>query len=195
MEIDNDTKKQENEQKALELALQNSKAQDLICFQNLVPGQQESPFIERFIDVCLGDEEADERKQLLDEIPPVLSFSNEGQKKSFYDDEAKNCQQFCCRGVSVESELGDSDKTVLKSIDNYMYSIGLDKVYEGSADNIKEQMQEEVGQEAFGGTKQKQIVDGLKQFESVVEKRGEAQALSKSPEKTEETSRAPKPTK
>ena len=62
--------------------------QQLIFFQNLVPGTQNSPFIDRYKDAYLKDEAPNsERKLFLNAFPPVLSFF-EKQKKEFYDQEA-----------------------------------------------------------------------------------------------------------
>lgn len=57
---------------------------DLLYFQNLVPGTSDSPFIDRYKKECLDDNDPDNerRKSLLDEFPPILSFSAQ-QKKSF----------------------------------------------------------------------------------------------------------------
>lgn len=164
--------------------------ENLIYFQNLVPGKQESPFIERFKQECLNDEDEnnEERKQLLNEFPPVLSFS-EQQKKKFYEDEAKNCQQFCCGSMQVSNDaLGGVS---MKQQDNYMLSTGSGKLYEGSAAQIKSEIQDDIHQESFGSLKQEQGIAGLKQFDAVVSARGQSNAEVNTNEAAEQSSYSP----
>ena len=141
-------------------------------FQNLVPGKQDSPFIDRYCGECLDEEKDEEmtsaRRQLLNNFPPVLSFY-EQQKKRFYEEEARRCQQFCCGGMQVQSDL--LGNPVLQQQDNYMLSVGSGKLYEGGAKGIKDEMQEDIRQEPFGSEKQQQIISGLNQFNSIVEQR------------------------
>lgn len=164
------TAKQENEVKSeIEKA-----AKEMLFFQNMLPGLQQSPFIDRFKDRCLdpGQNEEDEvdqfRRKLLNESPPVLSFTGKKQKDKFYEEEAKNCQQFCCGGVAVTSELGEVS---VKPQDNYLLSVGTGKFYEGSATTVKGQLKEDIYKDSFGSPKQNQEVAGLKEFEGKVAQR------------------------
>ena len=119
--------------------------QDLIYFQNLVPGEQNSPFIARFKKECLGDDEKDEvneaRQGLLNKFPPVLSFL-EDQKKKFYEDEAKKCKSFCCGNVQISNDA--SGVISMKQQDKYMLSTGTGKLYEGTAGQIKKEIQDDI---------------------------------------------------
>lgn len=155
----------------------STKSEGLIYFQNLVPGAKDSPFIDRYKSEVLDDDVGSERHQLLNEFPPVLSFS-EAQKKKFYDGEAQNCQQFCCGGMAYNSDL--SGNYSLTQQDHYMVSTGSGTLYEGSAGDIKTQMQEDIHNQSFGSTGQNQMMDGLKQFESIVAQRVEPNAGVKS---------------
>lgn len=143
---------------------ESNEPKDLLYFQNLVPGTSDSPFIDRYKKECLDDNDPDNerRKSLLDEYPPILSFHPQ-QKKKFYEDEARMCS-FCCGGV-LTSDNG------LKNIDNYMYSNNSGKLYEGSAANIKSQLQEEARQEKFGSAEQNQRMTEINQFSAVVDQR------------------------
>lgn len=166
----------------------------LIYFQNLVPGKQESPFIDRYKSECLNDENEQDHKmrsQLLNEFPPVLSF-DEKQKKKFYEEESVRCQQFCCGFMHLSSDL--SGNYFLKPQDSYMLSIGNGKLYEGNSEHIKGEMQADVHQEPFGSAKQEQIISGIKQFDAIVAQREEDPSFSKSPEsnqKSEDSGHSP----
>ena len=165
-----------------------SESSSLIYFQNLVPGTQESSFIERYKSECLNDESAmtQMRKQLLNEFPPVLSF-NIQQKKKFYEEEARNCQQFCCAGMGLDSDL--MGNSFLKPKDNYMLSIGTGTFYEGSREQIKEEMQTDVRQEQFGSAKQEQLISGIKLFDDIVAHRDQKPATSQAPELEQKSER------
>ncbi|CEG58480.1 hypothetical protein [Legionella fallonii] len=174
-------------------------------FQNLVPGQQKSDFINRYQAECLPEdnEENAERRQLLNHFPPVLSFY-EQQKKKFYEKEAQDCKQFCCGSMSMNM---NGDKAVLEPADNYMLSIGSGKLYQGSADTIKHSMQSDIRQASspnggslpFGSPQQAQAIDGLRQFENIVAQREQgntpAQADMTQDQKFNPFQTAPKPTK
>lgn len=148
-----------------------NESKPLIYFQNLIPGTQDSPFIDRYKQECLTDTDGEhlERKQLLNEFPPVLSFS-EKQKKAFYDKEAVNCAQFCCGAMGLSQDI--SGNTLLQPQDHYMLSVGSGKLYEGRASDIKSEMQEDIHQAAFGSPEQQKSIDGFKQFEEAVTQRG-----------------------
>lgn len=167
---------------------ERNEPKDLLYFQNLVPGTPDSPFIDRYKKECLDDNDPDNerRKSLLDEFPPILSFSPQ-QKKKFYEDEARNCS-FCCGGVLTG---GDT----LKSMDNYMYSNGSGKLYEGSAANIKSQLQEEARQEEFGSTKQSQRIAEINQFDAVVNQRGKNNAHAMTSGAAQKQTSSPNPLK
>lgn len=158
-----------------------SESSSLIFFQNLVPGTQESPFIDRYKSACLNDESAmtQMRKQLLNEFPPVLSFNHQ-QKKKFYEEEARNCQQFCCGGMSLDSDL--KGNSFLEPKDHYMLSIGNGTLYEGSQDQIKDEMQTDVRQEQFGSAKQDQLISSIKHFDDLVAQRDQKPSTSKTSE-------------
>ena len=145
---------------------------NLIYFQNLIPGQPESPFIDRFKKECLvGEEDEEEREKLLaNQFPPVLSFTDK-QKKKFYEEEAKNCQQFCCGSMTVTADP-ETGKPLLNSQDNYMLSTGSGKLYEGSAATIKNEMQQDIRQEPFGSANQEQAIGELNKFGKIVDQRG-----------------------
>jgi hypothetical protein len=158
-----------------------TQSEGLIYFQNLVPGTKDSPFIDRYKSEVLDNDPVDdlntERRQLLNEFPPVLSFY-ENEKKKFYEKEAGSCMSFCCGGVARISSLnGDVD---MQKQDHYMVSTGSGTLYEGSAGDIKTQMQEDTHKQTFGSTEQAHILNGLKQFESIVTQRDDPNAAVKS---------------
>ncbi|WP_058535720.1 hypothetical protein [Legionella saoudiensis] len=143
--------------------------QQLIFFQNLVPGTQNSPFIDRYKDTYLKDEPPNsERKLFLNAFPPVLSFY-EKQKKEFYDKEAENCTQFCCGAMGVSNSIDGS--VSFKNLDKYMFSSGSGTLYEGSANNIKSQIQNDIQQSGFGSKQQNDLIAGLQQFNSAISER------------------------
>lgn len=148
------------------------KPTNLQYFQNLIPGVHNSPFIKRYQDECLNeenDQNTEERGQLLNiSFPPVLSFY-EKQQKEFYEKEAQNCQQFCCGSMGLNESL--SSDAFLEKKDNYMLSIGNGKLYEGSFSTIKEEMKQNVQQKPFGSDEQEELMTGLKEFESKVTQR------------------------
>ncbi|CAM4498110.1 MAG: hypothetical protein LEGION0403_FIIPPAGN_01724 [Legionella sp.] len=158
--------------------------QPLIFFQNLVPGIQNSPFIDRYKDVYLKDEAPNsERNLFLNAFPPVLSFF-EKQKKEFYAQEAKNCSQFCCGGMGMSHGIeGDVN---FNALDNYMFSAGSGTLYEGSANNIKSQIQNDIQQSGFGSQQQNDLISGLKQFNSAISDRTLRMAME-SPQMSEMT--------
>lgn len=166
---------------------ETNEPKDLLYFQNLIPGTSDSPFIDRFKKQVLDDNDPDNerRKSLLDEFPPILSFTAK-QKKKFYEDEAQNCA-FCCGGV-----LRNNDTQ--KQTDNYMYSNGSGKLYEGSASQIKSQAQEDIRQEPFGSSAQSQKIAALNQFDAVVNQRGENNS-PKASEATQKQTSSPSPLK
>lgn len=153
--------KQQTDQKVL---------QDLVFFQNLIPGKQESPLIQQFRKMCIDTEENEQvknyREGLLNNTPPTLTFRNKQQEEDFYKKEAKNCSEFCCGGVAFQ---GDS----LASEDNYKLSIGNGTLYEGSAKDITTQLQKDISSETFGSSKQEQGINGLKEFSKISSQREE----------------------
>ncbi len=147
----------------------DEEVEKLQFFQNLVPGKQESPFIERYKEECLNEdnEENNERKQLLNHFPPVLSFY-EQQKKKFYEKEAQNCQQYCCGGMSMNMS---DDEPLLEPKDHYMFSTGSGKMYEGNASSITKAVQDDIRKEPFGSAQQNQEISALQQFANIVDQR------------------------
>ncbi|MDR3503361.1 MAG: hypothetical protein P4L79_12360 [Legionella sp.] len=152
--------------------------QQLIFFQNLVPGTHNSPFIDRYKNAYLKDEAPNsERKIFLNAFPPVLSFF-EKQKKEFYDQEAQNCTQFCCGGMGIS--YGIEGNVNFKTVDNYMFSPGSGTLYEGRANNIKSQIQSDIQQSGFGSKQQNDLISGLQQFNSVISERTQRMGMEPS---------------
>ncbi|WP_392537200.1 hypothetical protein [Legionella sp. 227] len=150
---------------------------EMIFFQNLVPGKQQSPLIDHYRSNVL-DEERDEhikqqRNALLMEFPPILSFRDEKQKKKFYDDEAKNCQQFCCGGMNPLSAAFIRDIAFVPK-DDYVYSSGNGELYQGSQKEIGSAIKEGINQVPFGSSGQKQLMDSLKTFDATVTQRSQS---------------------
>lgn len=167
--------------------------EQLVYFQNLVPGKQDSPFIDRFKKECLNDDDKDEvnevRKKLLNQFPPVLSFS-EKQKEEFYAKEARNCEQFCCGSMQLSKNA--LLETSVQPRDSYMLSTGTGKLYEGSAEQIKTEIQDDIHQESFGSVKQEQGIAGLKNFDAVVAERGQSnESAADSSELAQQSSYSP----
>nr|ABW87815.1 hypothetical protein [Legionella jamestowniensis] len=157
----------------------NQAMRDFIYFQNMVPGKQESPFIQQFKQACL-DSEPDEdvkqyRQQLLGNFPPILTFKNKKQEEDFYKQEAMNCSNFCC-GEVVPEQSNPSVK------DNYKLSIGNGELYEGNADSVKSQLKEDINSETFGSPQQEQYLNGLKEFSTKVSERESPSLLTKQSE-------------
>ena len=155
----------------------------MIFFQNLVPGKQDSPFIDRFKESCLETEDDEElkedREQLLTIYPPVLSFKNNKQEKEFYESEAQSCSQFCCGGVAqLSPEYNPSENTPLP--DNYKLSIGTGTLYEGSASEIASKLGKDTSVERFGSPRQEQQIAGMKDFAAIVSQRT-PEAVSEGP--------------
>ncbi len=171
-----------------------SGSDDLIYFQNLIPGTQDSPFIDRYKSNVLDNEPEgginDVRRQLLLEFPPVLSFT-ESQKKGFYEHEAENCENFCCGAMQVTTFL--DGKQFMQQKDSYMASTGSGKLYEGSADSIKNQMQNDIRQQSFSSNEQNQMMNGLQQFDSTVSQRGSGAVTNNSNELAPEQTRLNNP--
>ncbi|CAM3024031.1 Uncharacterised protein [Legionella steigerwaltii] len=147
---------------------------EMIFFQNLVPGKQQSPLIDHYRSEVLNKEEDGQMKQrreaLLMEFPPVLSFRDEQQKKEFYDEEAKCRKQFCCGGLNplsaaFISEIGFSPK------DDYVFSPGNGQFYEGSQKTIGNTIKGDISREPFGSASQEELMEGLKTFDDTVAQR------------------------
>ncbi|KTC79561.1 hypothetical protein [Legionella cherrii] len=150
---------------------------EMIFFQNLVPGKQQSPLIDHYRSNVL-DEEKDEnikqqRNALLMEFPPILSFRDEQQKKKFYDDEAKKCQQFCCGGMNPLSAAFISDIAFVPK-DDYVYSSGNGELYQGSQKEIGSAIKEGISQIPFGSSGQEKLMDSLKTFNETVTQRSQS---------------------
>ncbi|MCE0723757.1 MULTISPECIES: hypothetical protein [Legionella] len=151
----------------------------MIFFQNLVPGLQESPLVNRFRSECL-DKENDEslkkqREALLMEFPPILSFVSKKQKEQFYEQEAMNCKQFCCGGMTPISSSFVSD-IIFTPKDDYVFSPGNGQLYEGSQKAIGNTIKEDMNQEQFGSPSQKALMDGLAGFDKTVTERTRSSA-------------------
>lgn len=146
-------------------------------FQNLVPGTPNSPFIERYKEECLSEdnEENNERSQLLNHFPPVLSFY-EQQKKKFYEKEAQNCQQYCCGGMAMNMS---GDKPSWEPKDHYMLSTGSGKMYEGSSSSITKAVQDDIRKEPFGSPQQNKEISALQQFANIVDQRQQGASPAK----------------
>ena len=153
----------------LQLFRKDEEVEKLQFFQNIVPGKQESPFIERYKEECLSEdnEENNERRQLLNHFPPVLSFY-EQQKKKFYEKEAQNCQQYCCGGMSMNMS---GDKPILEPKDHYMFSTGSGKMHEGNASSITKAVEDDIRKEPFGSPQQNKEIAALQQFANIVDQR------------------------
>lgn len=162
----------------------------MIFFQNLVPGQQKSPLIDHFKSECLDTEEKEsikkQREALLMEFPPILSFRNEQQKKKFYENEAMNCQQFCCGGLTPISASVVNDITFTPK-DDYVYSPGSGQLYEGNQKTIDSAIKEDISQEQFGSPSQKALMGGLAVFDGTIAQRNQSSATmeAESPSLTE----------
>ena len=149
------------------------KENDRIYFQNLVPGKQNSPLIDAFRQFLVEDErneaECYKSKQLLMSSPPVLSFSNDANKKYFYESQAKKCTEFCCGGVEISHDaLG---KTSMNNKNHYLVSIGTGHVYEGPAKEIQKEIKNDLDKAAFGSEEQTKGIEGLKKFNAIVAER------------------------
>lgn len=138
----------------------NQQSNNLIYFQNLVPGYPDSQLIRDFKMHCLEQEENEElrqyREQLLNNNPPILTFRSKKEEDEFYEKEAQSCAQFCCGSFSVNAD----NKPILQ--DNYNYSIGNGELYQGSSSQISTQIKSQMNATAFGSTKHEQYFDGLK---------------------------------
>ncbi|KTC90305.1 hypothetical protein OQJ15_04800 [Fluoribacter dumoffii] len=150
---------------------------EMLYYQNLVPGQQKSPLIDDFRSECL-EQEKDElikkhRAGLLMEFPPILSFSNAQEKNKFYEKEAQNNQQFCCGGMAPIS-VSFVNGTAFSAKDDYMFCSGSGQIYEGSKKTIDEEIKEDICQEPFGSPSQEALMDGLKIFDNAVAQRNQS---------------------
>ncbi|STX29961.1 Uncharacterised protein [Legionella beliardensis] len=147
----------------------------MILFQNLKPGTPDSSLVKDFKEECIDKEEKEDtveqqREQLLNNFPPILAFRGQKQEKDFYKRKAEEMCDFCCAGVAdVGGELSLQD--------NYKLSIGTGTLYEGSADSIREQVQQDIRKEPFGSLKQEQGLESLKEFNNLV-KQVEQQGLT-----------------
>ena len=165
-------------------ALQNQqRLQNMIFFQNLVPGIPASPFIKSFKNRVLNednaqDDEAKYREQLLLRTPPILSFRNKQQKEDFYKKEASDCNQFCCGGMVPIPGPGNNHAPK----DNYVLSTGSGKLYQGSANEIKSQLQQDIRTgglgEGFQSGKLDQAINGLNEFSNIVSKHNQSKMSS-----------------
>ncbi|STX52483.1 Uncharacterised protein [Legionella busanensis] len=149
----------------------------MILFQNLKPGIPDSSLVKDFREKCINKEEKEDkveqqRGQLLNNFPPILVFRSKKQEKNFYEEEAERMCDFCCAGVADEGNK-------LSPQDNYKLSIGSGRLYEGSADSIRMQVQEDIRKEPFGSPKQERGLKGLKEFNNLV-KQVEQQNLTSS---------------
>ena len=113
------------------------KPQNLLHFQNLIPGIFDSQFLNDYKDYLETESNDLETKKyrmdLLSQSPPILTFKNEDALKKFYEEEAKKCG-FCC------AALGLTQTASGETIDYYMYSLGNGKIYEGSVEEISSQL-------------------------------------------------------
>ncbi|KTD41315.1 hypothetical protein [Legionella parisiensis] len=151
----------------------------MIFFQNLVPGQQKSPLIDHFRLECIDTENNEslkkQREALLMEAPPILSFVSKKQKEQFYENEAINCKQFCCGGLTPISPSFVNDIAFTPS-DHYVFSPGSGQLYEGNQKTIGNTIKDDIGQEQFGSLSQKALMDGLATFDKAVTERTQSSA-------------------
>ncbi|KTD22293.1 Uncharacterised protein [Legionella lansingensis] len=182
----------------------NKKIENLIFLQNLIPGKQDSLFIESFKQNVLDKDDDEEQKQyrqqLLNQSPPKLTFRSKKEEDEFYKKEAINCSNFCCGSQVLQTNLYTHQINLVPD-DNYMLSIGTGKLYEGTASKIRGELQDDIRSEPFGSTKQGQVLTGLKEFNTTLDqevqgspsletKEASAKEKSRSPFQTE-----PKPWK
>lgn len=152
---------------------EKNKFENMIFFQNLVPGQPNTPFIDEFKKFCLEDEEDEDtkayRNKLLENNPPTLSFKNKQEEDDFYKKQSQNCSTFCCGGVlqPMDSSSGNN----ILSEDRYKVSLGMEKLYEGTAGEIRQEMKADIGKLQDGSPEAKHIQKGLGEFNAIVEQR------------------------
>ncbi|KTD68260.1 MULTISPECIES: hypothetical protein [Legionella] len=150
---------------------------DMIFFQNLVPGKQQSPLIDHYRSNVLNAEKDEHMKQqreaLLMEYPPILSFHNDQQKKEFYDEEAKCRKQFCCGALNPLTAAFIND-IAFSPKDDYVFSSGNGQFYTGSQKAIGNAIKGDISQAPFGSTSQQELMSDLKAFDDTVAQRGQS---------------------
>lgn len=151
----------------------------MIFFQTLAPEQHQSPLIEHFKSECMTLEKNEsikrQREQLIMETPPILSFHDEHQEKRFYESEANKHQQFCCGGMNPISVAFRND-IAFSPKDNYVFSPGNGKLYEGSQKMIDASIKQDIGKSSFGSPDQNALMTGLKTFNTTVSQRSQSTA-------------------
>lgn len=144
---------------------------NLIILKNLIPGQYDSDFVRRFEQNVLSEDHDEEQKnyrlQLLNEIPPKLTFRNKTEEDDFYKKEASSCASFCCETQKLEPNANNNSVSLVSN-DNYMLSVRTGRLYEGDSGEIIKQLQKDIHNERFGSSKQSMMLDGLRDFKSIL---------------------------
>lgn len=162
--------------------------QNMVIFQNMIPGTPNSQLVAEFKKNCLGQEQDEEQKkyreQMTTNIPPILSFLSQKQMEEFYKKIAGVCE-FCCGRAGLSA--GGSDY--------YMYSMNNDdKLYQGKASEIVDEIKQDIKASAFGSKEQEQRMSGLTDFTTKVAERNQAMN-PEMPANTQQQVTAPNPFK